>query len=94
MADIFALAELIPEFERAAATYKKLEAIVAPYAQKLAGASGGQPVDAAAILKWVAVFVPELNPIIPEIVQAAGTLQKVWTILDAPAPKNAPPWPQ
>jgi hypothetical protein len=94
MADLFALAELIPEFEQAAATYKKLPAVLAPYAQKLSGASGGQPIDVAAILKCLAVFVPDLNPIIPDIVQAIGTLEKVRAILDAPAPENAPPWPQ
>lgn len=94
MADLFALAELVPEFEQAAATYKKLAAVIAPYAQKLSGASGGRPVNVAAVLKCVAVFVPELNPIVPDIVQALGTLEKVHAILDAPAPENAPSWPQ
>ena len=94
MADLFALAELVPEFEQAAATFKKLAGIVAPYAQKISGASGGRPVDIVAILKCAAVFVPELTPIIPGIVQAIGTLEKVQAILDAPAPENAPPWPQ
>jgi hypothetical protein len=94
MADLFALAGLIPEFEQAATTYKKLAAVIAPYAQKLSGASGGQPVDIAAILRCAAVFVPDLNPIIPGIVQAIGTLEKARAILDAPAPDNAPPWPQ
>lgn len=94
MADLFALAELIPEVEQAAATYKKLAAVIAPYAQKLSGASGGKPVDAAVVLKCVAVFVPDLNPVIPDTVQAIGTLEKVRAILEASAPDTAPPWPQ
>jgi len=94
MADLFALAELIPEFEQAAATYKKLAAIIAPYAHKLSGASGGRPVDPAAILKCIAVFVPELDPIIPEVTRAIGMLEKARAILDAPGAENAPPWPQ
>jgi len=94
MADIIALAEMIPEFEQAAATYKKLEAVIAPYVEKLSGASGGQPADVAAVLKCVAVFVPELTPLIADVMQAIGTLEKVQTILAAPAPENAPPWPQ
>jgi hypothetical protein len=94
MADLFALAELVPEFEQAATTYKKLAAVIAPYTKKLSSVSGGQPVEIAAVLKCAAVFVPELNPIIPDIVQAIGTLEKVRAILDAPAPENAPSWPQ
>lgn len=94
MADLFALAELVPEFEQAATTYKRLAAIIAPYAQKLCGAAGGRPVDIAAVLKCAAVFVPQLDAIIPDIVQAIGTLEKVRAILDAPARENAPAWPQ
>jgi len=101
MPDIIGLAGMIPEFERAVATFEKIKAICWAYGAKIDAAlpQGPHQANLGAVFAALAVFVPELKPLIPDILDAVATIEKAIPML-APAPAPVPSdddtgaWPQ
>jgi hypothetical protein len=98
--NFIALAELAPNFKRALATYRKLRAIAASYAAKvhiIIAAGPQKPVDIAAILTKAlsigAIWVPEIKPLIPDIVDIFTTAERAAEIMNAPEPPTPNVWP-
>lgn len=97
MPDIIGLAGMIPDFERAIATYDKVKAVVNIYVGRLHAVLPPRPqtpADITTALAALAVFVPELKPLVPQIADAIATIEKAAAMLaPAPAPAPAPPDP-
>lgn len=93
--NLIALAELEPQFVRAVETYKKVKAVAVAEAAKvhvLLPPKPQQQADIKTILQIVALFVPDLKPLIPEIVSAVDTIEKAGALLqEEPAPAQT--WP-
>jgi len=85
MADLFALIPLANDIAAAGATYQKVKAVLTPYATKVSAAAGpgSAAINLVPPLECLAVFVPELKPLIPDIVKAFGTIEKVEAAISA-----------
>jgi hypothetical protein len=83
MADLFALIPLADDIAAAGVTYERVKAVLTPYAKKVsvaAGPSSGS-INLTPPLDCVAIFMPELKPLIPDIVNAFDTIEKVQAAL-------------
>jgi hypothetical protein len=97
--DLIGLAELTPQLKQVLSTFRMLRVVASTYASKIHAAlppSQRAPTvgDSANILNVLAVFVPELKPLIPQIVQTEATIAKAISLIEtqrAQPPSNA--WP-
>jgi hypothetical protein len=85
MVDIIALAEEIPAVTVALKTLDDVERVLVPYRAKIEAALGPSAGNQApaSLLAVAVIFVPELKPLIPAILHALATADKVKEILQA-----------